>query len=215
MRNFDQEIEAKRTNFEEYLQQMSNTRKQFKDTLVPFVQQQFKIEAEKAIKGNPEIVKELGVEKLKELKDELTTLSASTPDIINEFFDKEQLWWDLKENDEYLFCSGKSLPDHLDRALRLVIGRFGLLFAKFGLIKIKATGQNDYGVWLERDENTRSHKYNGRPSYPSKIDCTPEILNHISKYREYINEAKKIKADIRRIEREKESTAAIDLWESI
>ncbi|MGG1664477.1 hypothetical protein [Brevibacillus sp. NRS-1366] len=215
MRNFDQEIEAKRNEFEEVKHQLSNTRNQFKAALIPFVQQQFKTEAEKVIKRNPELVKELGIEKLKELKDELAILSANAPDIINEFFDEEQLWWDLKENEHLYFCSGKYLPDHLNKALRLVIGKFGELFSKYDLIKIKPTGQNDYDVWIERDEYTRSHKHNGRPSYPNRLECTPDIINYVSEYKDYINNAKRIQSDINKIQREKESTAAIDLWDSL
>lgn len=192
------------------------TKKQiFIQAATDFSRQWFLKTAKKEITEHPEIAKEIGSERLKEIKDELNVLIKNVPDYILDYLNKKELWWHEKEEERMLYIRGRRLPDNLEKALRIMFGeKLGVLLAQDGFVKLKpgSNPNESYGVWAEVGSY---QTYSKQPMYPYSLNVPDNLFTIINEYYSMISGAQRLNEELNRLKLEKEQSNISDIWDSL
>lgn len=165
---------------------------------------------ERSIKDNPEVVKELGTEKIGQLKKNLSSVIASFSDSAKEqlatikWIHQMELAQDEIDSNIILADSlMKKANESLDEVLREIIGQVGVLLIEYGVIKSGNEWQNKAG---------RVRYSYGIPDhfgYPAGI----QLRDLRVKYSNVITEYVKAVNALRKAEKEKSVVEAKNLWD--
>jgi len=215
--NYDALINEKQAQLESLKSMLEEIKQQFIKDSVIFIREWYKITTENYVKTAPDITISLGKEKLKQMKEKVAILIQNAESIANEFLSNPDLWWHLKEISEHRYSYyGNRAPDDLDKALRLSLGKLGVILEEFGYnVTTKSTYRDQDNVWVEWDSSGQYHPPNGRPYYPYGMDWSDMMRITIGKYNEVFVQAMKIREEIRSLQGEKKRQQAQNLWDSI
>jgi hypothetical protein len=154
-------------------------------------------EVERQIKGNPEVVQTLGIEKLRGLKSKLKALTKNLPEIVATEFQKSGMWPHHK-----VMPSFTPSEPHLNRVFRNVISHLGNLLNEFGLIEER---QGSLASW----EHTRQKRF--RYAGNLGLHGLPEAK--IEQYGILLDEYTSLDREIDDIQRSLDATKAKELWD--
>lgn len=207
MKDYDSLIEAKNNELLITKAEMEKVRTEFKEKLTLYTKKWFGDKAKEIITSNPVLTEKLGSEGLRPIKEEVTELIESTESIVNDYFDKEKLWWNLKENKNDYFIYGNKAPEILHAEIKFLFGRIGKIFEKNDYITIYSgyTGSTNEFVLIDKQVH-----YNFGVMH--KLDEVHTVLRN---YGNLFKKAEQNIYDINSLHKEKEKNSAEDLWDSI
>lgn len=166
----------------------------------------FKKEIEDKVKLNSENTKNLGLEKLSELKKELNELINQSSELVEKYINIEEVWGHIDykvvlENEfNQRFNIKSDTNSRIQSVFRLLIGHLGQLLIKYQYVKYGSEG------W-EKDYNSNLPKYKYGLGLPKNIQ--ESIASYIKLFEELHDELVQYK----KIEKNKNQFEATSLWE--
>jgi hypothetical protein len=208
-RNFDEEIQAAERGFETILSQMDRVQQDFLAAAIQFVKSWFWEHTELIVKQKPEVTKQLGI-RLSQLKADVKKLQENAATIVAEYFQDGDLWWHQNQAKQSYNYYGRRPPEHLDKALRLCLGRLASVFEGYGYL---STEPQDHGRWREWDKSGNYQPADAKPYYPFNLDWTEQMQVLVKKYGELHGKGIQQAMEIKRLKDEKAESEAKDLWD--
>lgn len=208
MRDFDHEIEEKESEIVLLKIELVPIFNQFITITQEFLVEWYSKEAKKTITADPDKAVELGVEKLKEIKEDIQKLKDCVKEIVDVALNKESFWWHKKENEHsYTAYNNHKLPDFLDKEFRFMLGELGKVFLNHNFIKVSGEHSREYNSSFSRKE--------GRISYAYGMDIDKNVLGVFWSYAAICRKGIEIRKQIDQIIKEKQKANIGDLWDSI
>jgi hypothetical protein len=192
---------------EQLVLEMDKIKQDFLQEVILYSKDWFNVEAKALITRKSDLAKNIGVDKLRNLKAEVHTLITNTEALVLDYLDKEEYWWHQQERKDYQSYSYEHRPpEGINEAIRHMCGKLGLIFAQEGFVRLKQTGfTKDYDVWAK----------NGKPYYPYGSPLSDQVVNLYKEYNNLVAKAQEINAKISQLKKEKEEISVVDLWESL
>ncbi|WP_433922855.1 hypothetical protein [Paenibacillus taichungensis] len=212
---YDLLIGEKRQEIIKIKTEMEQLRLRFKKVLSDFTEEWFKSYARKLIVDNPETAGKLTDSELQKLKNEVEKLARSASEFVDIHFDKDNLWWHLKENTYgYSEYRDENIPPILSEEVAYLFGRLGLLFQNHNIIKTgleSGLRSDSYKFDFVVDQNRKKNEL--RIKVVGKF---PIFLTSIMKeYGKFHERAKYAENEIGRLLEEKRRASIGDLWDSL
>lgn len=213
--DFDLRIEEKRHEITEAKWEMEQLKERFKDALSDYTEEWYQTYARKLIVNNPETSGKLTDAELKELKDEVKNLARSAGEYIDLHFDKDELWWHLKENTySYSEYMDKRLPPILSEEVSYLLGRLGQLFLKHKVIQagVKSSYTSEsykFDFVIDQTSGRKELKLKHVGGFPN------HITNLMEEYNKLLGKAKHARSQIEELLEVKRRTSIGDLWDSL
>jgi|GEM_PF-2299180 len=212
------DINVLKNEIEELTQQLIQIEEnmyQIRGKIIPAVslhlQELFKKDIEEKVKTKVEITKLLGVEKLRDLKNELNHLIEETPKIVEEYFNKKLIlvYEYLKQDkkNEYISSDEYSIKKNIEEAVRDLLGYEGKLIIKYGYEKYASNSSfSDNSSW-ERLYNSEI------PKYRYGISLSKNIEDLIKEFRLLYVKYHITYGKLNNTIKQKKEQEAVDLWE--
>ena len=157
------------------------------------------------------------MKKLAGMKVQVSELVKNTEKIVKGEVDNPAIWWHQKPNihasvNQYLQVADKQ-PEILDRAIRHVLGRLGLILEYFGFHVTASGNTGSYQeFWFEKSSN---NAFSSSPTYPHLLMWSRKMQDTIQKYNAEYAQALALYMRITKSRDEKKKLEAINRWESI
>ncbi|WP_442636543.1 hypothetical protein [Rossellomorea marisflavi] len=207
-KDYDLLISQAEGSFEELKTEMEEVRLRFKLAVIPYVKEWINETARNEIKTNSELVSELGVERLKQLKEEVGALIEEIPSRVDHYLDNSVMWWHMREPQLGTLYGGR-IPSDIQDAIKYIFGELGVILSKDGFVSVKTTSSFD------RSYTSASWNHNGKPMYPYGIVLPKSIETVYGEYGELIKEGQKKATIIKDLKKEKEQNNIVELWDSL
>lgn len=204
--NFDTLIIEAEAQVEGLKKEMEQFKHEFKMHLIPFVQQWYKDFARNTVSDEPNLVKELGVEKLREIKDEVNELIEDVPNLVDSYMDNNELWWHLRK-DRRPKLERRKISDEIDKEIRSLLMDIAILLHKYGFMEAN-------GGALSHEFQHGSGSY-AKPIYPLGVQYSNELEDTHSNYITRVDRTVAALHRIEKLKEEKEVQNAGDLWDSL
>lgn len=207
--NFDSKITDLTKQIGETKENMDEIAKKFIRETEEFVIMWSKDNIESKVKNNPEITKNLGLDKLRELKSKCRNLIQEMPSIVKTKFDNFSIWShemsisDLEKESDFRFDYEHKLEKGIDELLRQILGHVGVLLTEYEYIKYTPGSVNE---WDKTSDGFR-YAYGFFWSNGMK-ETKKEYLNKNEKFLDLIKELNSTKI-------KKEEAEAEDLWNQV
>jgi hypothetical protein len=195
---------------------MEELKEQFSKEIVDFASKWFRKTAKDYITKYPEVILSMNEAKIAGLKRRLNDLVEDSERMTKAELNNPALWWHLDPHlhesvERYLQVADK-YPEVLDRAVRRILGRLGVLLEEFGF-RVTASGNTStfYEFWFERPIGT----HGATPCYPHLLLWTEAMQNIVRLYNAQYVPALRLYNEIRQLMEEKQRQEALTLWDSI
>jgi len=209
-------IERKEAELSPLRLYMEEFKSQFAKATADFASKWFRKTAKDYITKYPEIILNMDEAKIAALKRMLNDLVEDCERVTKAELDNPSLWWHLNphlhESVERYMQFADKYPEVLDRAVRRILGRLGVLLEEFGF-RVTASGNTStyYEFWFERPITA-----NGAiPCYPHMLFWTGAMQNVVQMYNAQYLPALKLYNEIRQLIEEKQRQEALTLWDSV
>ncbi|MDP4194847.1 MAG: hypothetical protein Q8940_07350 [Bacteroidota bacterium] len=186
--------------------EMENTTQQFLGASKPFIINWFRDIAASNVKLQPEITKNLGVEKLTAMKKELEDLCNQIEELVNKYLNIDEIWAhrkNFKQNINETIIAyaiyGNKMPEIIDNALRSLLGCIGKILEKYGYYK--------KGAWFKPPSSNYYYNF--------KLDWSQNMKSAITKYSKQNQTNIESSNKLERVKRNKEEFEAKDMWDKI
>lgn len=205
--HYDKEIKEAENQLKSAIARMKVIQKEFMAQCVTYIKSWYVDITKQKVTSASKLTKQLGIEKLSQMKAEVSRLQEQSPEIINDFINDVNLWWHLKENDQL----ETTFKEDISKALRLAAGKLGPVLEKYGYI---TTNPSEPGYWREWDEFGINRPANPRPYYPYPLDWTDNMRTLVDEYQELIREAIQYRDELKKLKAEKAQMEVEDLWKN-
>jgi len=209
-RDFAKEIEQARDGLKPTLSKMDEVQRQFIAATGAFVRLWFWQQVEYLVKLQPKLTKSLGSAKLSEFKAAVKAHQDRTAEFVNTFVNDNRLWWHREPSrvpEEFGYTSYRVV----ENGVRLAVGSIAPILERFGYVSANNCGVS--GGWREFDQ-TGSHQLpNSRPYYPFGLEWSEDMIRHIHEYDGLYAQAGQQMRAIAKLEGEKNTQEAADLWQ--
>ncbi|MCP4107265.1 MAG: hypothetical protein GY749_17275 [Desulfobacteraceae bacterium] len=202
--NFDKEIEIVQNRLDTASERMKQIRSEFMSETIKYFRVWYEQLTKEKVTAEAELTRELGLNKLSHLKNEVNALKSGTEKIVSEFIDKDGLWW--CRNDPVQ----PSFTEDVDNALRLIAGRLGIILENYGYI---TTNPEDPSFWREWDKLGLNRPSDARPFYPHYLDLPVHIKDMLEEYEELIREKAEYTYHVKKLKDTKARSEAEALWD--
>ncbi len=208
-------IERKEAELSPLLIRMDELKRQFTKQTAVFASEWFRKTAKEYITKNPEVALSLTEEKIASMKANVNELVRSAERAVQAELDNPALWWHLDphihESIERYRQVADKFPEVLDRAVRRVLGRLGVVLEKFGF-RVTVSGYTGtyFEFWFERAGSRGI-----TPLYPHLLGWTEPMQESIRQYDVQFVEASEIYDQIQRLKSQKKRQDALTRWDSI
>jgi hypothetical protein len=215
--DIDIQIEKKETELSPFLQRMEELKADFIEETVSFASEWYKKTTKQYVTKYPEVILGMKEEKIDNMKAQVNELVRETEKIVRDELEKPALWWhlkprlhdsivqDLQVDDKY--------PEILDRAVRHVLGRLGLILETY---KFNVTASGNSGsfqeFWFDHplgDDSTTN------PYYPHLLEWSEKMQETIGDYNTQYVTVMALFAEIFNLKEEKKRRQAMSRWDSI
>jgi hypothetical protein len=221
MNEFDEKIGKAQINLESTLSEMKDLKESFILSAAEFLKPFWEEKAREIVKGEPEFLKELGNEKVSELRQEVKKLEVNTAKIVKSHLNAGKIWWHLDQSigyrstsyyDSFEFVSDP--PSEQDNALRLAAGELAKLFEKYGFFSQKHHHERT-NMWrsLYKKGGKGVLPSNKLPFYPSIWSWTKKMASIMYKYENLREKVQAIQETIKELKKEKQENEADNLWD--
>jgi len=208
--NFEKAIQQANAEINEVRQKAEKNINEIDQVVPVFLDEWATSIIDRSIKDHPEVVKELGIEKIGQLKKNLTSVTASFQNSARErlaaiiWIHQIELTQDeLDANINLANDLNKKANESLDEVLREIIGQVGALFIEYGVTKLS-------NEWQNRSGRLRySYGIPDHIGFPAGIQLREMRLNYGKVIEDYV---KAFKA-LRKAEKEKSVAEAKNLWD--
>ncbi|MED3550160.1 hypothetical protein [Cytobacillus praedii] len=203
--NFDTLISNAISEKENLKIKMEEYRVTFKHQISEFSKQWFMNTAKLEIEGSPELVKSVGIDRLRELKREIENLADNSPELVDKYLDNEELWWNLKEDLTSRYSSDNRIPRKIEDEIRIMFGHLGKLLSKDGFVDVSINRESFATTW----------HLNGKIRYPFGINFPSSIEATYREYSKLKIAAIEKNDEIKNLQNEKDKADVGNLWDSL
>jgi hypothetical protein len=215
--DLDAQIECRAAELAPFLSRMETLREAFIEETVRFASEWFRKTVKEYVVGYPQVLLSLKEQEVMQMKAQVNELVKDTQRIVKTEFTNPKLWWHLKlhlnESTKLYLQIGDKPPEILDRAVRHVLGRLGLILGEYKF-NVSATGESfSYKeFWFDRPLEKGSV---ATPSYPHMLNWSREMQQIIQEYNLQFVKAVDVYAQLQELEQEKKKQQAMSRWDSI
>jgi predicted DNA binding CopG/RHH family protein len=210
-------IEQKEAQLSSLRSLMEQLKNEFIKAMTDFASEWFKTTTREYVSKYPEVTLKMREEKIVQMKANVSELIRNTEKVVKAEFENPALWWHqsprlLDPIDQYLQVADK-YPEILDRAVRHVLGRLGLILEKYGFNVCASGNTGSYGeFWFDhpKDDQTTSIPY-----YPHLLNWSEKMQNTIKNYNSQYVKAMEEFNEIQSLKNEKKKQEAMNRWDSI
>lgn len=206
--NYDEKISQLEVKIRELKDDMEKITKEFLQSTNKYAREWYRTSIENAVIKSPEITKKLGEAKLKELKEELQSLTDNVDQYTLAYVNTDSLWahrpnYKSKGNETFGLYKvfGNRDPQELSNAIKFLIGKAGQILSKYNYLK----GDSPY----EKDYSTGNYKYKYGYSW------SDEMREVIERYANLFDNYTKLSEELDKVKTEKSENEAKDLWNKI
>lgn len=196
---YDTKIANYESSIKDLLAEMEKSRESFINSTASFIKEFIQEYIESEVKKNAEHTTSLGIDVLRNLKQDLSELIIKIPDLVSKHIGPDSFWLHrLPWKDDFPYSIGKYSPEHnnpykaIDRAIRDLMGYSTTLLVKYKYMNVAAHSSVHYRF----------------------ID---EWSQHMSatfdKYSNQWDSLYKLHSDLEKVKEEKARSIASDLWE--
>jgi len=215
--DIDVQIEKKETELSVFLQCMEELKNEFIKETIHFASEWYKKTAKEYVTKYPEVTLSLKEPQIAQMKTQVNRLISDTEHTVQAELGNSALWWHQKlrlyESIELYLQIADNYPEILDRAVRHVLGRLGLILEEY---RFNVSANSEAGsykeFWFEKTGGEASVSV---PSYPHMLKWSLEMQQTIQKYHTQYTKAMPLYGEIQKFKEEKKKQEAIDRWDSI
>lgn len=209
--NFDREIALLEEEQQRVLAHMERVKQDFLDEAATFLSEWYWQQTETQVTRNHDVTQKIGIDKLRELKQEVKALQSKAGEIINEYLNDDRLWWHIhKEGDPSVYIyAGRHVPDNIATAMRLAAGKLGPVLVQYYYLPADPYHNE---AWIEWDSTGNRKKSNGRPYYPYGLMFPISIEDLGKKYKELLKSLYDNAQALKNAEAERDIDLAKSLW---
>lgn len=207
------QIDQENTNQENIVKTLDLYRVEITGQIKPFVKEKVKNIVESEVKQKAEHTKELGTDKLKAMKQQLTTLVEQSDELVDAVFRYDELWlhinysiypngdsWGQKRN------NAKKAEENIIRGVKKILGKAGKILIDFGYAKAGSKYERT-SQWQQDDDNEIVYGSNYGFQIPGDLEKKiSDYCSQIEKLHDVIEKKDKLKKELSEQE-------AINLWE--
>ncbi len=215
--DIDALIEREETELSPLRQRMDELKGEFIKETISFASEWYKKTTKEYLAKHPEVTLGMKEEKIANMKAQVNELIQSTEKNVRAELEKPGLWWHLRPRlhdsiRQYLQVDDK-YPEILDRAVRHVLGRLGLIleFYKFNVSASGNSGSYEE-FWFDRPQGEGS---TSKPYYPHLLAWSVKMQETIQDYNTKYLAAIAIFGEIQKLAQEKKRQQAMNRWDSI
>lgn len=198
---FDKQIDKAKSEYSKLQSQMETVRQGFIEFTKSFVSEWSRKEIERYISSKPDFTKSLVIEKLRGLKLELNQLVERFPELVQTELMQDKYWPHRAETPTKASEIQGKTSEGIRDAIREFLGYCGELLFKYGFDE----GGKD-SSWERQTGKRPKYKYD-------YLLYSQEMDSHWKDYAELIDSLVKAKKKINKLEREKASYEAKNLWD--
>ncbi len=202
--NFDKEIQIAQRRLDTAADRMKQIRKEFMSETIKYFRVWYEQLTKAKVTAEADLTRELGINKLSQLKNEVNVLKGGTEKNVSEFIGNDSLW--LRQNDSIQ----PSFTEDIDNALRLIAGKLGLILENYGYI---TSNPEDPSFWREWDKLGLNRPPDARPFYPHYLDLPVHIKDMVEEYEELIREKAEYTYHVKKLRDTKARSEAEALWD--
>ena len=210
-------VQKKEAELSSLRQRMEDLKNKFIEETISFTSEWYKKTAKEYVTKHPEITLNMKEEKIALMKTQVNNLLQNTEKTVRGELEKSALWWHQRPRlhdsiEQYLQVADK-YPEILDHAIRLVLGRLGLLLEEYKFNVIVSGNTGSYGeFWFDKPvgEGTVSV-----PFYPHLLNWSKAMQETIQEYNAQYMKAMALYTEIQKLKDEKKKQQAISRWDSI
>lgn len=202
--NFDKEIQIAQRRLDAATNRMKQIRKEFFSASIKYFRHWYEQLTKDKVTSEAELTRELGINKISELKSEVNALKQNTEKIVSEYLNHESLWW--RQNDPVQ----PSFLEDVDNALRLIAGKLGIILENYGYI---TANPEDPSFWREWDKLGLNRPPDARPYYPHYLDLPAGMKNMTEEYEELIREKADYTHQVKKLKDSKAKSEAEAIWD--
>lgn len=181
----------------------------FLEKVIEFTTRWFEEETLSTIKNNPEKIIGLGKDKARELKGKLKELKERSSKLVQQYMEKEYLWWHTNEDRESYYKSHRLIDKH-EKQIKLMFGELGKILIQYGIVNAGSEFDRKHSSsWIYVDHNFKTVQYGYGLVFPE------ELFGITNEYRELIMEAQDINQDIQELEEKKKEDNVEEWWASL
>jgi len=207
VKQYEAEIEKIEGEIVALRPQLETESQKFLEETTKFAVGAFQTWTEKAIEKYPDVAKKLGVRGLGEVKSKLRKIVGNAPQFVGQCVNSNGLWSHRGELPErlnlgnrYEVC-GRRNPDHLDVAVRQLLGYVGVILLDHGL-----AGDDLHSSW------ERTQSYPGA-HYKYGYDWSGEMVESIKRYSALFDNLVSLAEALKTSQRKKIEAEAKALWD--
>jgi hypothetical protein len=208
-------IQRKETELLPLRSRMEEFKIEFIKETVVFASEWYRTTVKEYVSKFPQVTISMSEEKIAKMKAQISELIQNTEKTIDEL-DKPALWWHQKPNlhdsiNQYTQIADK-YPETLDRAVRHVLGRLGIILEE-NRFRVNASGNTGsyQEFWFDHPHGSDSVPV---PYYPHLLKWSKEMQETIQKYNIQFTQAITIFNEIQKLKEEKKRQQALSRWDS-
>ena len=210
-------IERKETELSPLRQRMEELKGEFIKETISFASEWYKKTTKEYLAKHPEVTLGMKEEKIANMKAQVNELIQSTEKNVRSELEKSALWWHQRPRlhdsiSQYLQVAD-NYPEILDRAVRHVLGRLGLILEAYKF-NVSASGNaGSYGeFWFDHPHGDDS---TSNPYYPHLLKWSGKMQDIVRSYNTQYQAAMAIFDEIQKLKEEKKRQQAMNRWDSI
>jgi hypothetical protein len=215
--DLDAQIQSKEAVLAPFLKHMETLRLAFIEETVRFASEWYKKTVKEYVVKYPQVLLSLKEQPATQMKAKVSELVRDSEKTVKTEFANPQLWWHLKprlnESTKLYLQIGDQPPEILDRAVRHVLGRLGLILEEYRF-NVSATGESFSfkEFWFDRPLEKGSAAV---PSYPHLLDWSREMQQIIQEDNFQFVKVVDVYSELQELEQEKKKQQAMSRWDSI
>jgi len=192
--------------------QMEEICQEFLQVTSKFAIEWFQSRVQQEVTSRPKLAKQLGVERLRQIKSELKALVSEAPDIVNKHINPEKYWAhrgappDNSDDHEVAWrytIRGSRNPDELGGAVKQLLGYAGAILVEHGIAN------------TERRVDWHVNGGGGLPGYTHGYEWSDNMMNVMRLYSELYDEWLKLHQESKKVQRQRGEAEAKDLWDQV
>lgn len=211
------QIERKENALSPLCKRMEELKGEFIEETVRFASEWYKKTVKEYVSKYPEVTLGMKEERIAQMKARVNQLTLDTENIVRGELDNSALWWHQRPRlhdsiEQYLQVDDK-YPEILDRAVRHVLGRLGLILEEYRFNVSTSGNIGSYReFWFDKPPGERSTSV---PYYPHLLKWSTKMEETIKEYNTQYTKAMAIFDEIQKLKGDMKRQQAMNRWDSI
>lgn len=207
--NIQTQIVEAELQVESLKKEMEEIRIEFKENLIPYVVDWYKTFSRDEVSKMPDLVNQLGVEKLKVIKSRVNELIDKVPELVDSYMDNNKLWWHLRE-EPTTYLENRKISGDIEKEIKYLVAEVAIILSEYGFV-VEEKRKDDI-LWSEFQDGKEVYL---KPRYPYIISFPKDLEDVYKKYITRVDRAQITLKRIRDLKEEQKVSEAGDLWDSI